>query len=95
MLPRAVLRDEKRYPNAQIFDPCRFLNDHGELDPTIPDPTEAFGYGRRICPGRYYATDLLWLTIANVLAAYVIEKTIDEHGDIIEPKDEFTTGLHW
>ena len=69
------------------------LTSNGELDPTVPDPMEAFGYGRRICPGRHFAMDILWLTVANVLSTFVIEKSIDEQENVVEPKDEFTTGL--
>lgn len=76
-----------------MFDPSRFLTPDGTMDPDAPDPTETWGYGRRICPGRYFALDIFWLTIANILAAFVIEKPIDEHGNIVEPKEEFTTGL--
>lgn len=91
--PRAILRDKNRYPHPEIFDPSRFLTEDGELDPRIPDPIEAFGYGRRICPGRYFALDVLWLSIANILATFKIEKALDERGNVIEPKDEWTTGM--
>ena len=65
--------------------------ENGEIDPNVPDPTEAFGYGRRICPGRYFALDVLWLTIANILAAFYIEKAKDDRGNVIKPVDE----LEW
>lgn len=46
-MSRAVLSDEKVYPNLSIFDPDRFMKD-GALDPSVRDPEAAFGYGRRI-----------------------------------------------
>ena len=90
---RAILHDEKRYTDPYKFDPSRFLTPDGAVDPSTPDPTEAWGYGRRICPGRYFAEDVLWLTIANILAAFKIEKSIDEHGCVVEPREDFTSGL--
>ena len=47
----------------------------------------------RICPGRYFALDVLWLTIANILATFSIEKAVDDDGNVIEPVDEFVSGF--
>lgn len=63
------------------------------MDPDVPDPIEAFGHGRRVCPGRYFAIDALWLAVSNILAAFVIEKPVDERGDIIEPSGEYSSGV--
>lgn len=90
---RAILHDENRYPNAEAFDPRRFLTADGLLNTDTPDTTETFGYSRRICPGRYFAMDMLWLTAANILAVFTIEKPVDENGQIIEPNGEFTSGM--
>jgi cytochrome P450 len=38
------------YPEPFAFKPERFLK-QGRLDPDARDPDEAFGYGRRVCPG--------------------------------------------
>jgi cytochrome P450 len=46
-LDRAILNDEKMYPNPRAFMPERFLK-NGELDPSILDPADVgFGFGRR------------------------------------------------
>lgn len=37
--------------------------------------------------------DMLWLTAANILASFHIDKPIDEHGVIIQPNGEFTSGM--
>ncbi|EJF61394.1 cytochrome P450, partial [Dichomitus squalens] len=51
----SILHDETIYPRPEIFETERFLMDDG-FDPDILDPQDvAFGYGRRICPGRYMA----------------------------------------
>ena len=93
MYARAILHDEDRYPNPHKFDPTRFLRADGTLNLDVPDPAEAFGYGRRICPGRYFASDVLWLTIASILSAFTIEKRIDEQGNVVEPEEKFKAGF--
>lgn len=89
---RAILRNKDRYPQPEIFDPSRFLTPDGTLDLNVLDSTEAFGYSRRVCPGRYFAMDVVWLTIANVLAAFTIENPVDEKGNVVKAKEEYTTG---
>lgn len=45
---RAILHDEKVYPDPFTFNPERFIKD-GKLDHTVQDPElAAFGYGRRV-----------------------------------------------
>jgi hypothetical protein len=57
-----------------------------------PDPRNyIFGYGRRICPGRYVATNAPFITIAQSLAEFKIEKPI-ENGTTVEPKVDFEPG---
>jgi cytochrome P450 len=47
---RAIARDEKRYPDACLFKPERFIDADGSL--TDDDPKDyIFGRGRRACPG--------------------------------------------
>ena len=95
LLYRAILHDEKAYPNADAFEPRRFLNADGtELRKDVLDPElAAFGFGRRKCPGRYLAMDSLWIAMAYLLACFDIEKPLDENGNTIEPSGEYTTGL--
>lgn len=91
---RAILHDERRYPQPDRFYPERFLNDDGTFNSAAPDPLEAaFGFGRRICPGRFLAMADVWLTVASVLAAFNIKKAVDEYGRTIEPSGEYTPGL--
>ncbi|KAM6476095.1 cytochrome P450 [Trichoderma sp. SZMC 28011] len=80
--------DPQTYPDPFCFSPERFLEPRNE-----PDPGEAFGYGRRICPGRYIAEDSLFITIARLLATFNISKAVDEQGMPVEPKVEYLPGL--
>lgn len=57
---RAILHDEKAYPDPYTFKPERFLKD-GKLDSSVLDPNvAAFGFGRRI----WYETNLQGLKSA-------------------------------
>nr|BAL05122.1 cytochrome P450 [Phanerodontia chrysosporium] len=92
----ATLHDEERYPDPEAFRPERFLTADGKLDPSVPDPVEAFGYGRRICPGRHYADASLFLYIAHILFAFTIRKPLDERGNVVEPPPGFAMSrLFW
>ncbi|RDB17474.1 hypothetical protein Hypma_001603 [Hypsizygus marmoreus] len=89
----AMLHNETVYSDPFTFNPDRFVKD-GKLDPDVRDPTHAaFGFGRRICPGRYMAYDAVWIAIASLVAAFDITKGVDEDGNIIEPTYEYLTGL--
>ncbi|KAG1896663.1 cytochrome P450, partial [Suillus fuscotomentosus] len=48
-----------RHPNASRFIPKRFIDVDGAL--TNDDPAQyIFGFGRRVCPGRYTADTFVW-----------------------------------
>ncbi|KAK0469619.1 cytochrome P450 [Desarmillaria tabescens] len=87
----AILHDEKDYPNPLVFDPERFMSSDGR-EPQ-PEPTAAFGFGRRICPGRYLALNTAWIAIASMAATLSFSKAVDSEGHIIEPSDTYTNGF--
>ncbi|EMD33482.1 hypothetical protein CERSUDRAFT_118062 [Gelatoporia subvermispora B] len=88
----AILHDEQHYDNPFDFNPDRFVPQEGASAPL--DPREAsFGYGRRICPGRHFADDLLWLMLVNILAAFDISKPVNADGKVVEPSGTFISGL--
>lgn len=73
------------------FRPERFLETpthKAEVDPR----NFIFGYGRRICPGRYVADNALFITIAQTLAVFNIEKFV-ENGKVVEPEVKFESGV--
>ncbi|KAJ3555937.1 hypothetical protein NM688_g2303 [Phlebia brevispora] len=73
----AMLHDPKDYPDPEAFNPDRFMRD-GALNPEVRSPVAAFGYGRRICPGRHLATESLALMIASILHVFNVEPTEDD-----------------
>ncbi|KAF8191999.1 cytochrome P450 [Mycena galopus ATCC 62051] len=89
----AILHDELMYPDPYAFKPECFLLD-GKLNPAVKDPEcAAFGFGRRICPGRDMARSSIWITVVSILATFNIDKAVDEAGHVIEPTFEYLTAL--
>jgi len=86
----AMLNDKRDYPEPHIFKPERFLK-NGKLDSSVRDPMDiAFGFGRRICPGRHIAHSTITLIAASVLSTFNLVKKMDENGREIEPKREYS-----
>ncbi|KAJ7672235.1 cytochrome P450 [Mycena polygramma] len=90
----AMLQDPEHYPNPSVFDPDRYIDAESNHRLNInSNPEIAFGFGRRMCPGRFLALDTLWIVIASTLYSYRISKALDSRGQPIEPRVEYTTGL--
>jgi cytochrome P450 len=88
----AMLHDKELYPEPYTFNPERFIK-NGHWNPSVVDPTDiTFGFGRRICSGKYLAYSTLWISIASVLTMFNITKAMDEDGHTIEPSGEYTSG---
>ena len=78
-LVRAVLHDPVMYPDPDSFKPERFIDEDGSLrdDPVL---TTAFGFGKRICPGRHLADATIFIVIASMLSVFNIKKGSDTNG---------------
>ncbi|KAJ7764633.1 cytochrome P450 [Mycena maculata] len=84
-----ISHDEQVFSDPFAFRPERFLNKESPL----PDPsTIAFGWGRRICPGRFLAENSLWLHVATILACFNISPAIGNDGKIVPPRN-YTSGM--
>lgn len=82
---RAIFGDD-----ADDFRPERHLNAKG--DDVLPGPRETngeghvtFGFGRRICVGKYLANDSLFINAATILWAAKLECARDENGKELPP----------
>ncbi|KAJ6588208.1 cytochrome P450 [Mycena capillaripes] len=85
-----ISHDEQVFSDAFAFRPERFLNKESPL----PDPSSiAFGWGRRICPGRFLAENSLWLHVATILACFNISPVVGDNGKPILPPREYTSGM--
>ncbi|KAJ6498245.1 cytochrome P450 [Mycena vulgaris] len=78
------------YPNPNVFDPTRFLA--SERKQVQPNPEFTFGWGRRICPGRLMAVEVLFIAYAQAIAVYNISKP-KVSGIVIEPHTERSEGV--
>ncbi|KLO17020.1 cytochrome P450 [Schizopora paradoxa] len=81
--------DPSRYREPTKFNPERFLGENPE-----PDTHDiSFGFGRRICPGKELADAILFVSIAQSLAAFTIGKAKDSNGNEITPAEDYTNGI--
>ncbi|KAF7337414.1 Cytochrome P450 [Mycena sanguinolenta] len=77
---RAMGLDESVYSDPTSFRPERYLpQPAGGGEPNFSNV--AFGFGRRICTGRYLADQSLWIAIASILATCTIINAADENGN--------------
>jgi len=95
MIPNvwSLFRDPTIYPDPDEFMPERHINTSDEIDPSVPNPhTIAFGFGRRICPGRHFAAATVWLASVRLLACFNFKPAIDENGMSCPPSGETEWG---
>ncbi|KAJ3507528.1 hypothetical protein NMY22_g16902 [Coprinellus aureogranulatus] len=77
----AIMHDEDLFERPFDFIPERYMRD-GKIDPSVPGPeVAAFGFGRRICPGRHFSDDTIFLLAASILANFNISPPKDEAGN--------------
>ncbi|KAI0712881.1 cytochrome P450 monooxygenase [Fomitopsis betulina] len=89
----AMFRDADVYPDPEAFIPERFLELNEASDRELRDPKKiVFGFGRRICPGRYFADDIVWLAAANIVATMNIRKARNGSGEEITPTPKIISG---
>ncbi|KAL1748327.1 cytochrome P450 [Schizophyllum fasciatum] len=62
----AITHDDRVYTHPWTFDPDRYLSKDQE-GRGEPQPSSHFGYGRRICPGRFMGENSVFIAIATML----------------------------
>ena len=78
---------EVKDPEELIFGWGRRYFPSKERQSHVPRMTRGYF---RICPGRYFASRVLFLTIARTLATFDISKCLDEDGNPIVPDGKCT-----
>lgn len=85
----SVAHDPSVYHTPMEFRPERFSGPNAE-----PLASEVvFGFGRRVCPGKHVAEQTLFLSIAQTLAVFKIQKAVAKDGTEIEVKYQNLPGV--
>ena len=85
---RQFTHDPKTYHDPYEFKPARFLG----ADPELDSYSLAWGFGRRVCPGKDLADAALFAAMTMVLAVFNIRKARDVSGSEVEPVCEYSPG---
>ncbi|KAF9442699.1 cytochrome P450 [Macrolepiota fuliginosa MF-IS2] len=87
-----ILHDPEIYKYPHEYIPDCFIRD-GEINRAVPDPSiAAFGFGRRICPGRFLSDNSLFIMVAHILTVYDIKPALDGAGNEIRITPDVTGG---
>ncbi|KAF7375513.1 putative monooxygenase [Mycena sanguinolenta] len=91
VIPNAwhMLHDPEVYPNPMEFDPDRYQGLDSEMD-KVTDIS--FGFGRRACPGKYFAEGTFFAVVSTVLATCEISPIQDTEGNTVLPDISYTSG---
>ncbi|KAI0089003.1 cytochrome P450 [Irpex rosettiformis] len=86
-----MLHDEAVFFHPFEFRPDRFLDEGGNPLPLDPktDPVIGFGFGRRICPGMYFADNSIFIAVVMMLYAFTITRANGPDGHVIIPEAEY------
>lgn len=81
----AMLHDDNLFPDPSIFRPERFFD--------CPSNTAdlLFGFGGRVCPGRYLAKSSVWISIVTMLSSLHIASLENDMDKIVG--EETTPGV--
>lgn len=89
----SILHDPIAYPDPDAFNPDRFVDEQANKAAGInPDPRQFnFGFGRRICSGRYFAMDATWSVMVMLLASFDIKPKVVDGKEVL-PVADWTGG---
>ncbi|KAJ8581858.1 cytochrome P450 [Rhizopogon salebrosus TDB-379] len=73
----SMARNPEKYPNPTMFMPERHMSKVASEESQTNGPDDisfAFGFGRRVCVGRYVADASLFAAVVNILAVFRVER---------------------
>lgn len=90
----AMAMKDQGYDDPERFDPTRHLTSEGQLSPQARQNNSMFfGFGKRVCPGRFFAEHSHWAAAAVMLSALKFGKAKDSSGKYIDVEPVFSDGL--
>ncbi|KIJ57777.1 hypothetical protein HYDPIDRAFT_103858, partial [Hydnomerulius pinastri MD-312] len=89
----SITHNEEKYPDPMRFMPERYIGADGQLTDDLAQ--HQFGFGRRICVGKYLAEASVWIAMVSILAVFNIGKAKDKQGRDIDVIPEYKSGILW
>ncbi|KAF8129486.1 cytochrome P450 [Boletus edulis] len=87
----AISRDPVAFPDPEKFDPQRWLDQNGQLRNDVN--SFEFGFGRRVCPGMYFANRSLFIALAALLWSFRIVERPDTPIDTTPDMDNIVSHM--
>ncbi|KAI5988512.1 cytochrome P450 [Pisolithus albus] len=82
------------YDDPDRFDPTRHLTPDGQLRPESRQHNLIFyGFGKRVCPGRFFADHAIWAAAVVMMSTLKFGKAKDPSGNYIEVEPVFPNSL--
>ncbi|KAI6003413.1 cytochrome P450 [Pisolithus marmoratus] len=82
------------YNDPERFDPSRHLSSDGQLSPQAKQNNSIFfGFGKRVCPGRFLTDHAVWAAAAVMLSSVKFGKAEDSSGKYMDVEPVFSSGL--
>ncbi|KAI0036388.1 cytochrome P450 [Vararia minispora EC-137] len=78
----AMQHDPAKHPDPMVFRPERYLGPNPEHESW----KNAFGFGKRMCPGKNFIDPVLFIMITKIAAVFNITKAIGPDGKALEPR---------
>ena len=89
--PERYLKDGKLNPDVRDPDCAAFGFGRRSVNTTYPPNIYAHQLLPSICPGRHLSDNSLYSIVSCVLAVYDIKPPVDDQGNILKLKPEFTS----
>ena len=91
--PERYLKDGKANPD--VMDPSSVAFGFGRrlVNPIYSMTYILWQFFLRVCPGKHFSDNFLYLIVSCLLAVYDIKPQVDDQGNIINVKADFTSGL--
>ncbi|KDQ58235.1 hypothetical protein JAAARDRAFT_129298 [Jaapia argillacea MUCL 33604] len=88
----SIHMNPKTYEDPEAFRPERFLNNR-QYTGTGTKGHSSFGWGRRVCPGAYFAERSLFITASRLMWGFKFGKATDPRtGSVVEVDASMETG---